>query len=403
MTQADVRVDQLAEQARMLAGTVESQSAALDALSARLEALEGQLQAALAMQTTGAERIERLAVELDAGPRIDVLSSQIEALRQAHERDAERLEKLAAQMVRIEEQRSVRQLSNEVSARIEAIEIKIESELDEMRRRAAAEQAAIAVELQNSADRTLEVEGELERITSLERHISETDRSVQGLSSELAEAAEQRSRILESFRQTEQRLVSRIEALSAKLDETTDEVASWRALIDKQSRTVHEARAVADSMREEAQRLREEHHAVAEAQRLAEERVEASLARMRDESEHTWSLFLAQRDKDRQAAAAASAARDEKLKEHTADLERALAGLDDLAGRLASESERQTESLWQLRRELTETLQQLRDHAATALERVGAGLPPDEQPGVEAERRDATRRALRARRGTDED
>jgi hypothetical protein len=156
---------------------------------------------------------------------------------------------------------------------------------------------------------------------------------------------------------------------------------------------------VAEEMREEAVRLREEHGRTAEAQRVAEARVEHSLAALRQESADTWETFIGRRTREQQETERHRQTNEETqrvaLAEALEALEHRIQGrLREIDGRMAIDEE----ALDTLRRVMAEVVVRWRDEYQEAARAVEALLPGSAKPALVEERRQALRRALRARR-----
>ena len=99
--QADV--EQVMALLRDLAAAVEQQSARLVELTGRVYSIESGLVAVRATQVQTADRLERMAGEIDVRADLAALTSQVGALRAAQVEAGQRSEALAADLTDLEE------------------------------------------------------------------------------------------------------------------------------------------------------------------------------------------------------------------------------------------------------------------------------------------------------------
>jgi chromosome segregation ATPase len=400
----DARIDQVAENARQTSASVESQAALLVNLQARVTALEAQLEAARGALERGADRIEHLALSLDASAHLASLDTQIEGALSAQHHLADRLEQVVAQLGRIERLETAQSRARaETAAAIDARAAELRAEMRGLGEQRGRDRDETGRAITGVVDRIAALETLRDRVTGAERRQTESDGTIAQLAARVDEVAAERTLIEEASRRAEHHALSRIDALAAEVEALRGDVAAWRARIDGQEETVREARGVAEAMREEARNMHAAHHATAEAQRIAEGRVESSLAAIRQESDGRWAAFLQQRRVDwggLERARSDRAAVLEALAQEARDTALALAPLE---ARLEAGIAAQARALQALRRELADTMGVWRTAAADVSAIIEGGLPPDEQSLVSAERREAMRRALRARRAAREE
>lgn len=146
--------------------------------------------------------------------------------------------------------------------------------------------------------------------------------------------------------------------------------------------------------------MQQAQRAAAEAQRLAEGRVESTLQAMRDEIEARWARFLVERQRDWDVLARDTAAREQALRaDITASSEAATAEAEALQAALEAGFEALGKDLTELKQILAGVSRQWRDTATEAAQALAVELPSSHPTVVSVERRQALRRALRARRG----
>ncbi|MFN2114385.1 MAG: hypothetical protein ACK2T6_01645 [Anaerolineae bacterium] len=397
MTDIERREARQSELSHEMAETIESLRAAMGALRARVDSAERQLAGALAAQAAVSSRIERLAAELDHSQRLGALTEQLEALRRAREADADTLASVSSRLGRLDRlEQEVGQLRSTSSADVENAKRELRSEVAAVSERSGSDGARAAVELQGAIDRLDALAAELSRIDTLERQQRESAGAINTLTETVREAREERLSTEEAFSRSEQRMAARVDGLADQIAEEREEVAEMLSRIENQTETVRESRAIAARSERLAEQLRSDHHASAEAQRVAEGRVESTLSAMRDEIARAWELFRSERSNERQADAAADAQRDEQLSELGAQLDSTFELIAAAERALGLQEATQSEALLQLRRDVTDVLLKWRELLASAVDDVALGLPPHERPAVAAERREATRKALRA-------
>jgi DNA repair exonuclease SbcCD ATPase subunit len=368
MTPPSDRVEELSVASRHTAAKLETIGATVSQLRARLDALEEHLEAAQATHVRTTERIETVRTELGRIGRIEA---------------------------------SVGHARDELASQIQAREQSLRQELLEARLQAAKEAERIGREIPPLVARLDALPGIVNRLDASERERNDLMREVQSLSAQIEEVAAERAGIEEVMRRAETRLAARIEGFSAELAGLREELVSWRGRIEGQSEAVREARAVADEMRAEVGRIQQVTQVAAEAQRVAEARVATHLEDMREESAAEWQRFRQQRAADWAQLARENSARDDQGRELVRGLESAVERITQLeTGLLDTQAEAvvRAEDLREIRRSLVGLLTRLRDTTSDSTDVFQQGLTRDEQDGVLEARRQAARRALRARR-----
>jgi chromosome segregation ATPase len=391
-------LDRLADALRRVTADLEAQNAAAVRLQGRLEALEAHLASTQAAQADLAVRLEQLARGAQAPPR-GHLDSQLEALRAGHSHTEERLERLADRvdtLGRLEAR--VAELRTELSRQIDAQDRALRTELATLAERRAADDAELGREIQLLQERLNGHELYGGRLEMLDRRQGEVALAQQQLAVRAEDIAEQRTRLEDAMRRYEQQLEARVDGLSARVNELQEELAAWRQRIDAQDETLRAARTVADEVRTEAVRLQEAHHASAEAQRIAERRTADAVEAVRRESAGEWERFRAERRQDWERLAAATAERDAaQARAMASGLEAAERRAAALEAGLAAEHDHRTAALAALRTALELMLRRWGEAMSELEAALGERAASPQAPGP-AERRQALRRSLRARR-----
>jgi chromosome segregation ATPase len=355
----------VASSAKQSAERLETVTAELAVNRSRLDALEKELQGALSAALAAAERLERLRAEL---LRLGQLEGSLGELRDALAREHEARHR-------------------EVKADVGALQTRLQGEIDRLGR-----------QLGQQGSRIERVEALTGRLDTLERERGAVDRAFAAVDARLDALAAERPALVEELRRSEQREQTRLDGLAAQLRALEDVVGTWRGLLEGSSETVREARQVADHMREEVGRLRQEQHALAETQRVFEGRVEGLLTAQRNAWAEEWHRFHRERAAEWAMLGRANSARDaldqdlggrlEALSERLSTLEREV-GLGQAADR---------EALAALRHDLVTALGAWRHSLAEATERLEEAVGHGETAAAAEARRQATRRALRAGR-----
>ncbi len=394
------RIEQLEDRTAGSASELERLSAAVTAMDARLAAMERGVAAMREAQESVAGRLEHVAASLDHSGRIDALEERFGAARAATENTADRLERLASEVTR--------------QAGLENSMVHLRSELAEQlaehaeEARVAAKSGGIELSRQVESTRRLQEEQQarlehltplVDRMTNAERRVTEVGREIGGLAVRIDEVADERAGLREIAQRSEQHAASRITELTGITDDLRTEVAAWTKRIEGQSEAVREAQAIAARLQETAERMRAEHSQTAEAQRIAEARVEKSLEQIRQEQVDAWEIFTAQRAKERTEADRVRQSREEQDREALAeDLEQREARVRGTIAELEGRLEQDVLALDVFRRAMAEILVRARDDNEEAVRSMEALLPGSAQPALVSERRQALRRAMRARR-----
>ena len=399
MTLTTDRDDTSAARFRELAAAVARLDAVVVEAVARLDALDQRLAASQAGQARAAERLEHLATELDRGPQLASLGDQVAALRGGQEDAAHRVEQMAAHVTRLERlDAALGHLRDELGTRVVAAENALQTELAALRQERAREAAGTARELHELREALADTAALADRVTAAERRQSEAEGAGERAAARIDALAATRVELLDMVRRAEQGLVARMDEIARNIDTTATEVGRWRGRIDEQSEAVRAARGVVETVREEAARMSQAHHATAEAERLFEARVLAELTELRREAETTWAAFTQERRRDWSALAHANEQRDGALAALGESLAEAGVRLDDLERATATAMGRQADALVQLRIDAVGALATWKDAAARAVEQLEAALPRDDRSATAAERREVLRKSLRMRR-----
>ncbi len=364
------RLDQLAGASRRTAADLESLRAGLASLQGRVEAAENHL------------------AETQA----------------AHARTAAELERVRHQLVQVDRlETRVSELRDELTERLSAQEQSLHQALVEFNRRLDADVKGVGRELTALTGRVREIEGLSGRLAAAVRGHGELASELNTLMAHIEAVAEERTGFDEALRQVEVRLGARLDGVGSELERQRQDIDSWQERIELQSTTVREARTVADEMRAQVGQLQQDQHEVAEAQRLWEARIDALLEDQRSEADSAWHTFLTQRTQEWNQHTAAHAAWDtrlDELAERTGGVETAIGALESqVADSLAA----QTAALDELRHRLLAAVGSWSETADTLAQAVEADLPPEEQRSAIDARRQARRRAMRARRDARQD
>jgi DNA repair exonuclease SbcCD ATPase subunit len=393
-------LEQISDAARRTAEAVESLRAELVAVRGRVDALEGQLLESQAAQRRTAERIERVAAEAERLKGLEALIPQIEALREAHVRADERIEAVATQLLRIARlENTVAQLGTALGQEIEAQAQVLRGEVAAQAKQRVDDGRAVAREIQALGARLEAAERFGPRLDALARRQDEETQAIHAAVGRIEQVAADGPRFEESLSRGEQRFTAQLAGLAARVETLDAAIGAWRERIEAQSEAVRAAQGVADLMQAEVARILAAHHATSEAQRVAEGRVDATLAATRDEIEARWERFLAERAKH---WAAWSRAIDTREAETRAAIDAARAEVLDQVDALQAGLEAglgiQARDVTELHRQVAAFVRGLHDFSRQASETLEPGLPSADPSAVSAERRQALRRALRARR-----
>jgi hypothetical protein len=401
MASESERLDQLAEGLRQVAAAQQAERAQSVGWQARLAVLESHVEGSRAALAATAERVERLAGQLDVSPQLGALSAQLEATRAAQSRLADRMEHVTAQLgqlARLED--ALTHIRNEVVGQIGEREAALRTELRGFGEIIARDREANGRALAGLVER-LEALGALaDRVAVAESRLGSTSDAAARAFARAEEVASERVAIEDAVRLAEQKSEARLAALAVTIEDLASEVATWRARIDAQTEAVREARGVADTMSLRARELLDAHHATAEAQRIAEGRVDASLAAMREDVRGHWDRFLQQRKVDWSELARARDLRGEEIAAQAAAVAARLADIDAALGRIDGRLIALAEADAAQRRTVAEAMSVWRTALVEATDIVEAELPPEQRTALAGERREAVRRDLRTRRET---
>lgn len=397
----DVRMDQLAELARQTVASVETLRAEWGQLRGRVDTLEQHLGETHAIQRRTAEHLERVSAAVDRLQRVDALAAQVDAIRERHIATDGRLENLASELVRL----------NHLEARMSQIRDEVAQQLAERERVGRGEILAqtqqrvedgkqVARELQALAGRIQSIEKLPGRIEVVDRGQHELAQQIQAVAVRVEASQASFGRLEETVRRGEHAVANAVEQQAAAVDDLRAEIAAWRERLEQQSEAVRGARQVVDVMRAEAASINQMMHAAAEAGRLTEGRVDATLSAMREEIEARWERLMRERQATWDAFKRDIDAREQAVRDEIDRLRADLAGQAD-DDRSAAEAgfEALGKDLTELQRVLAAVSRQWRDVAHAGAEALAVELPSTSPSVVSAERRQALRRALRARRG----
>jgi DNA repair exonuclease SbcCD ATPase subunit len=393
-------LEQLSEASRRTADALESMRAEMVAYRGRIEALETHLHESQAAGRRTAERVERVAAELERLKGLEALNGQIEALRESHVRTDDRIQQVAGELTRIGRvEGAVAQLRTEAGQEIESQSQQLRGEIAAQAKRRVEDGRDVAREIQSLATRLDQVERLGPRIEALARHQDEAVQAIHGTEARIDALATDAPRLEEALRRTEQHVAVEVTGLAEQVATLQEAIATWRARIEAQSETVRAAESVADAMQQEVARIHAAHHSTAEAQRMAEGRVDATLTAIREDVEARWERFLTERGKHWSAFAREIDTRETAVRDEIAAAREAVeTRIDELQTGLDIGLEIQGKDLAELQRLVAAFVRSLRDVGAESAESFGASLPSADPSSESAERRQALRRALRARR-----
>jgi len=394
-------LEQLATAWRQTAEAVEAMRAELAGVRSGVEALWNHLEQTQAVQQRTADHVERLRAEIERLKVVDALGAQIEALREAHVRTDGRIQQVATEAGRVARaETALAQLRHEVTEQLDARERALRSELAGHDKQRIEDQRQIGRELQGLLARLDSVERLPAAITAVDHRLGEATQDLHRVHARLDEAAAAGVKQQEASRRAEQQVLIAVAAQDARLTELAAEVDAWRARIDAQNEVVRAARGVADEMREAAGHIERSQHAAAEATRLAEGRLDVTLDVLRQEIEARWARFLTERQRQWDALARATDERESALQaELAADRGSATARDDELQETIEAGFEAAGRDLAALHHLMGAFVRRWREAADELSATIGPGLPSGDPAAVSAERRQALRRALRARRG----
>jgi hypothetical protein len=187
--------------------------------------------------------------------------------------------------------------------------------------------------------------------------------------------------------------------LQVQLQDLGATVGHWQGRLDDQTETLREARNLVDQAGQEADRLRVEHHATREALRVGGERMDSALASLRQEIEARWEQFLASRRQDWTTLTQERGAEQRALADALAALRGGIdAELALLSEGLSAGLDLGRQDMDSLRHRMGLFMRGLRDAVLAGAESLEVDLPSSDPGAQSPERRQALRRALRARR-----
>jgi chromosome segregation ATPase len=399
VTEEPTRIEQLSAVLKDLAAASERQSAQLTELVARVDGLESRLAATQSAQSQTAERVERLASDSDVKQAMDAVSEQLTALRGAQTQASGRIETLASDLARISRlDAAIGHLRDEMSAKTEGAAASLLAEIDATRKAQARDASELGRQVRALQQDSEHLRQWSEKLVAVEHHQTESDSQTARLTTRVDQMAQWRPEFAEALARLELHLGSRVNGLVQQLTVLEGEFADWRNRIDQQSEAVREARSVAAGMQAEAERMATAHHAIAETQRIHEARIQASLADLRADLTGAWQESKQVVDRQWSSLADANAARDRA----SAALEAAVVAVDSRVDDLLQDTRRELEALaaagHKLRADLAGALVAWRAGIDETIGAVEADLPQGKQSANAAERREALRLALKARR-----
>ncbi len=393
-------LEQLADAAQRNADALASQDSVIGALRARLAEMEGLAREREQADLRRNEQVERLAAAVDRLLGDHSLAGQVEALGAQQMRLAERAEQLAVDLRRIDQlQAGLTQLGRELTGELTSRDHALRSELQAQSRQRVEEGERLNRSLQPLVARGEAITAMDKALESLARQQTDLLRQLQAQDVRLGDLAASLGPRDEQARQQEQRLRATILESRAQMQELAATVGRWQGHLEAQSETLREARGVVEQARLEADRLRVEFHASKEQTRVAAERVDAALVGLREESAGIWEQFLTRRRQDWTTLAQERLAERQALADELNALRGGMdAELVALAEGLSAGLELGRQDLDSLRHRMGLFMLRLRDSVLAGAESFDVDLPSGDPGAQSPERRQALRRALRARR-----
>lgn len=393
-------LEQLADAAQRNADALASQDSVIGALRARLAEMEGLAREREQADLRRNEQVERLAAAVDRLLGDHSLAGQVEALGAQQMRLAERAEQLGVDLRRIDQlQAGLTQLGRELTGELTSRDHALRSELQAQSRQRMEEGERLNRSLQPLVARGEAITAMDKALESLARQQTDLLRQLQAQDVRLGDLAASLGPRDEQARQQEQRLRATILELRAQMQELAATVGRWQGHLEAQSETLREARGVVEQARLEADRLRVEFHASKEQTRVAAERVDAALVGLREESAGIWEQFLTRRRLDWTTLAQERLAERQALADELNALRGGMdAELVALAEGLSAGLELGRQDLDSLRHRMGLFMLRLRDSVLAGAESFDVDLPSGDPGAQSPERRQALRRALRARR-----
>lgn len=397
-------LEQLTESSRRSADALATLAAEMAALRAEVGEIDGRVGELRKLQHAAAERFERVAAEVDR-MRAEPVGAQLEALRSSQTDAQAQLERLDGQLRRVERaEASIARLRDEVGQQLEAREQILRTEILNQSRQRRDDGDALGRELRGLASRVDTALAQQQQLDALVFQRDAMQGELQALAARVEALGADGAERGEALRRSETGLSSRILGLDARMEAVETGLSGWQARLEQQLETVREAQAIAQRMQVEAEGLRRESHAAAEAWRVAEGRVDESLASMRKDAESRWERFLGERRNDREAHARQHADElrgvREAREQAVAELEQSLEALrQELQAGLSVTGR----DLDEMKHRLSSYFRNLRAQIDETAEAFDTQLPSDDPSAVDPERRQALRRALRARRSASGD
>lgn len=392
-------LEQLADAAQRSADGLARLDATVQGLHARLGQLEQEARERRQADLQRHEALERLLADIER--RIDdARPAQLEALAAQQQRQAEQLENLATEFRRAERlQAGLAQLSRELQAELTSREQALRHELQGQIRQRQEETERLGRSLQGFLARDEALAALDKALESQGRQLADLQRQSQGQA--LAHDTLQAGLVQrdEALRQVEQRLRAGQMEQRAELQALGEAIAQWQEKAEAQQETLRQARGLVDEGRAAAERLRLEHQASRQEIRVAGERTDHALAALRQENAQRWELLAAERRRDWTGLAQDRAAERQALGDELKALREAVeAELALMSAGLAAGLDLARADLDSMRHRLGLAMRGLREAFAETAESFAVDLPSGDPSGQAPERRQALRRALRARR-----
>jgi chromosome segregation ATPase len=363
-------LEQLTASVRDLASRVGTQAATLTGLGARLDSLDARLESAQAVGLHNADRIESVAAEHSEFARLEA---------------------------------SVRHVREELLGAVARLETELRDSASAVSARHGRDFGLISAELRALAGQIEPLADLAAAVDAVGRRASADEARVARLEGRIAEVAAERTVIDGRVSLAERHFETLVDGLRDKVAAYSDELPGYRSQIEMQTETVREARAVADAMRAEAERIAGAHHATAEAERLFEARVVKALEDHRDQVESGWERFRHAQEQQWSALAGANADRDRQLARFSGELESVREAVDRTRSELVESRRVHLDAVVALRRDVAKGVAALRTAIGAAVGTIETGLPEDERSSAAPERREAVRKALRSRHAPDDD
>lgn len=393
-------LNQLADRSGRQAEDLERLTGENAALRGRVEILESQLSALRELQQDLVDRVERAVARSGGHERLDALDERLAAGHAAGLRTAERVEEVAADVAAL----------GRVAAGVDRTRADVARQLAEHHENAAQALADVDARLRRESEgiaralsaldaRVARVAEATERLDPLERGRRELGDALHRLAARLDAEAAERAQLQDGLLAVGERAEQRNAQLAQAIREIQSDARTWQERTQEQMAILRDARALADRMRGEAERLEEAQLSSARAQQATEARIEARLATWQGGLDEEIARFVARHDREREQAdrehLAREALRDEAHAEARAQLAQRVDGLEhDLRARLGALV---AEGL-ELRRRLADWLTHDRDGVQALLADLERGGQSEARPELADERRAALRRAMRAQR-----